>query len=290
MEMSNVVKSTWAGHTKKIRSLALLLVCGAQLIACTDGNKNHNVMFAKVGDKTITQDEFDRYLSIKRVDTDRSDLVDKYKQEFLRKEQIVKAIEQSQLVDTALLDAELNESRKELMLGRYFEQYLNDKVNEDAVTQYYSAHADRYVVNKAKVSHILIRTNPKGTEQERQAKSTLAHEVYSKLKTGASFETMVEEYSDDAISKRKAGDLNWVSEGAIAPEFSRKVFNDLKIGEFSEPVMTHLGYHIIKLIEGPSIVKSPLEKVKGDIRYQLRKEAKDAELERLSTLITVTQK
>lgn len=290
MEMGNVIKSTWAGRTKKIRSFALLLVCGAQLIACTDGNKNHSAMFAKVGDKTITQDEFGRYLSIKRVDTDRSDLVDKYKQEFLRKEQIVKAIEQSGLVDTALLDAEINESRKELMLGRYFEQYLNDKVNEDAVAQYYSAHTDRYAVNKAKVSHILIRTNPKGTEQERQVKSTLAHEVYSKLKTGASFETMVEEYSDDAISKRKAGDLNWVSEGAIAPEFSQKVFNDLTIGEFSEPVITHLGYHIIKLVEGPSIVKSPLEKVKGDIRYQLRKEAKDAELARLSTLITVTQK
>ncbi len=273
---------------KQLSSCIAITVSCALLIACEPGTKGDSAVFAKVGDKTITQAEFDNYLAIKRVDKNRTDIVDKYKKEFLRKEQIAQAIETASVIDLDLLDAEMNESRKELVLGRYFEKYLNDKVNEDAVASFYSANADRYAANKAKVSHILIRTNPKGSEQERQAKSTLAHEIYSKLKTGESFEAMVEAFSDDAISKKKGGDLNWLSEGAIAPAFSQKVFSELKVGEFSEPVLTQLGYHIIKLVEGPAVVKSPLEKVKGDIRYQLRKEAKDAELERLASLVSVT--
>ena len=53
------------------------------------------------------------------------------------------------------------------------------------------------------------------------------------------------------------------------------------LGEISEPIETPFGFHILKVLEGPLVVTQPLDAVKGDIRYQLRNKAKDAELKRL---------
>jgi peptidyl-prolyl cis-trans isomerase C len=51
--------------------------------------------------------------------------------------------------------------------------------------------------------------------------------------------------------------------------------------QISEPFETAFGFHVVKLLEGPVVVKKPFEAVSGDIRYRLRNQAKDAELKRL---------
>ena len=55
----------------------------------------------------------------------------------------------------------------------------------------------------------------------------------------------------------------------------------------SEPFKSHYGFHVIKVLEGPSTVTEPLESVKGDIRYELRNLAKEAELKRLLASVDV---
>ena len=91
---------------------------------------------------------------------------------------------------------------------------------------------------------------------------------------------MAAEYSEDLLSAKQGGDLGWLQEGAIDPAFSSKVFA-MKAGELSEPFTTPFGFHVVKLVDGPKVVKQPFESVSGDIRYRLRQEAKQAELERL---------
>ncbi|MCJ8272556.1 MAG: peptidylprolyl isomerase, partial [Psychrosphaera sp.] len=73
------------------------------------------------------------------------------------------------------------------------------------------------------------------------------------------------------------------------PVFSAKVFNELKKDQLSEPFQSSFGFHIVKIIEGPMVVKKPLDKVKGDIRHQLRKAAKATELARLTSAITINR-
>ena len=125
------------------------------------------------------------------------------------------------------------------------------------------------------------------SEEERKVKYTRAHEAYSKLKSGASFESVVAEFSEDTVSAKKQGNIGWITEGAIDPVFSKKVFTEMKKDEISEPFQTSFGFHVVKLIEAPAVVTQPFEKVSGDIRHQLRKAAKDAELERLMTSVSI---
>ena len=115
------------------------------------------------------------------------------------------------------------------------------------------------------------------SETERKAKLTTAQEAYSKIKKGEDFAKVVSNYSEDYISAKKQGDLGWLKKGAIDPRFSEQL----------PAFETAFGYHIVKLIEGPKVVTRPFDAVKGDIRYQLRNKAKDAELKRLTSLVEI---
>ena len=185
-----------------------------------------------------------------------------------------------ELLDNELVQAELNEFRKEMLISRYFEKFLKEKVTDQAVRNYYNTHAGDYEERKAHTAHILIRTNRKMKEPERKAKLTTAQEAYSQIRSGKDFGEIAKEYSEDKVSAKKGGDLGWLKEGSIDPRFSKTVF-ELEPGAVSKPFETPFGFHIVRLIEGPKVVKRPFDAVAGDIRYQLRNKAKKAELERL---------
>lgn len=189
-------------------------------------------------------------------------------------------INKSDVLDTGLIAAELNEFRKEMLISRYFEKFLQDKVTDQAVQNYYAAHANEYEQKKIHVAHILFRTHRNMKEAERKVKLTAAHEAYSKIKSGKKFEKIAKSHSEDKISGKRGGDLGWVKEGAIDPKFSETVFA-LEKGKLSEPFETAFGFHIVKLVDGPTVVKQSFDAVKGNIRYLLRNMAKNAEVKRI---------
>ena len=127
------------------------------------------------------------------------------------------------------------------------------------------------------------------SEPERKAKLTTAQEAYSKIRAGKDFAQIAKDYSEDKVSAKKGGDLGWLKEGSIDPRFSKTLF-ELEPGSVSEPFETPFGFHIVKLIEGPKVVKRSFETVAGDIRYQLRAKAKNAEIERLMGKVKVVKK
>jgi peptidyl-prolyl cis-trans isomerase C len=248
------------------------------LIAC--GEKDSAPILAKVDDKTITRPEFEAYLKFKRVAAEDQTRREKLLDQYLERAALAAAIEDEKILDRELIEAELNEFRKEMLISRYFEAFLKDKVTPEAIRNYYNTHAEDYEERKALAAHILVRTNPKMSEVERKAKLTTAQEAYSLLRSGRNFADVAAEYSEDKISAQKGGQLGWIKEGAIDPRFSEVLFG-LKSGGFSEPFETPFGFHIVKLVEGPQMVKKPFENVAGDIRYMLRNKAKKTELERL---------
>ena len=176
-----------------------------------------------------------------------------------------------------------------MILSRYFQDYLTKQVTDQAVQNYYLANAEDYQQQKAHIAHILVRSTRDDDETVRKVNQTKIKAAYDQLKTGKTFEDVAKDYSEDAVSSKKGGDLGWLRKGAIDQAFSDAAFA-LKQGTYSEPVETPFGYHIIKLIEGPNVVKRPLESVKGDIRYQLRAKAKEAEKKRLLAKSKVEKK
>jgi peptidyl-prolyl cis-trans isomerase SurA len=101
---------------------------------------------------------------------------------------------------------------------------------------------------KIKASHILISFHNSDGEIDTVAAKNRADSVYSQLIAGASFEEMVEKYSDDPGSKEKGGDLNYFERRMMVKEFDEVVFN-MEVGEISKPVKTNFGYHIIMLTD-----------------------------------------
>jgi len=238
-------------------------------------------IIATVNGRNVTEQEFDAYLTLKRIqirdDKHRSVLLEQY----LQRDALSQVIENTYGdVAKSAAAAELDEFRRQMNISRYFEQYLKDAVTEQKISNYYAANEAQYSDTKVHVAHVLFRLKKGMTEAERKAKLTTATEAWSKLKAGEDFGKIADDYSEDRISAKKGGDLGWLKKGSIDPKFSMKIF-EMNKNDISEPFETSFGYHIVKIIEEPKTVKKPFEAVKGDIRYLLRQQSKDAELDRL---------
>lgn len=109
--------------------------------------------------------------------------------------------------------------------------------------------ADRIIT---KPRHLLISVNENRTDEEARKK---ADSLYRLLQKGADFDKLVFENSDDIASAEKGGDLGGYysrstglqnSELPLVAEFENAVYK-MKKGEYSEPVKTAFGYHLIYL-------------------------------------------
>jgi peptidyl-prolyl cis-trans isomerase C len=241
---------------------------------------------ATVNGQKISSTQFEKYLEFKRVPGIDENRTTRMLDQYLEREALAALIEKQNLLDNGLIQAELNEFKKEMLISRYFEKYLGEQVTDQAVSNYYQTKAAEYEQKKAHVAHILIRLNKKMSEPERQAKLTVAQEAYSKIRTGEQFSAIAATYSEDTISAKKGGDLGWIKEGTIDKRFSKTVFS-MEEGDVSEPFETPFGFHIVKLLESPKIVKQPFKAVAGDIRYQLRNQARQAEMKRLLSEVEI---
>ncbi|RCU52634.1 peptidylprolyl isomerase [Corallincola holothuriorum] len=248
------------------------------VVALTGCDKPATV--ASIGDAEITSAQLSAYLKHKRIPEQDATVVERALDDLISREALAQAIEQQDVLDAELIAAEQAEVRRQMLIGRYFEKFLAERITDDMVRAFYANNAADYESNRVKVAHILIRTNTQMGEAERQAKLTLAREVYSQLTSGGDFITLAKAYSEDKVSAQKGGELGWIAEGAVNPEFSNTAFA-LQPGAYSEPMMTSFGFHIIKQLEAPQKSRQPLEAVQSQIKYRLQKEAKQAEMERL---------
>lgn len=269
----------------KQKSLLFTLLISS-LIGCGGNNES---LVAKVGDQKITKDQFESYLKHKNIPKDDESNYERALDSYLERLALSSAIENTDKLDMTAINTEVEEFKKQVLISRYFESYLKESASDDSVRNFYASNVDQYQSTKAHVAHILFRTNSKMDETERQVILTNAHEAYSQLQSGEEFSKVAQIYSEDLVSAKKGGDLGWINKGAVAPEFSDKAFN-LPVGDISEPFITAFGFHILKVLEAPQIVKKPLETVKGDIRYQLRSEAKNAEKSRLLDSVKIVKK
>lgn len=111
-------------------------------------------------------------------------------------------------------------------------------------------------VRQTRVRHILIRTNEAVSENEARRKLL---DLRDRIVNGnADFGELARSYSDDGTAAR-GGELDWIYPGDTVPEFER-AYEELKIGEVSQPVRTPFGYHLIQVLERRSSDVSPERK------------------------------
>jgi peptidyl-prolyl cis-trans isomerase SurA len=120
-------------------------------------------------------------------------------------------------------------------------------------------------VRQTRLRHILIRTNEAISESEARRKLL---DLRDRIVNGnADFAELARTYSDDGTAAR-GGELDWVYPGDTVPEFER-AYEELKIGEVSQPVRTPFGYHLIQVLERRASDVSP-ERKRMQARNALR--------------------
>jgi peptidyl-prolyl cis-trans isomerase SurA len=101
------------------------------------------------------------------------------------------------------------------------------------------------LVNQIKVRHILLTPNEIRTPEQTRR---LIEELYRRLQAGEPFDELARRYSDDAASGSQGGDLGWVQNGQMVPEFEQ-VMNNTPKGEISEPFQSRFGWHILQVLD-----------------------------------------
>lgn len=108
------------------------------------------------------------------------------------------------------------------------------------------------VVPPVKISASLIvilhkdsQPNPNNETRTREEAEKMANDLLAKLKEGGDFAELAKKYSDHP-SKVGGGNMGNFESDSVPPEISKAILN-LKIGEHTEqPLVTPLGFHIIK--------------------------------------------
>ena len=140
--------------------------------------------------------------------------------------------------------------------------------------------AQRKARGQVKVAHNMIavprQTKPEDAEKSKEKIFVL----YNKLKSGEDFAKLAREFSDDKGTAQKGGELQWFGTRRMVPEFEEAAFNLKNKDDFSEPVKTAFGWHIIKLIDKKEI--GSFDESKTDLKNNIAKDVERAEKSKLS--------
>lgn len=132
----------------------------------------------------------------------------------------------------------------------------------------------RPAYGRVKIGHILFRT-----KKDAERAKVLVDSLHGVLKTGAKFEDLASKYSQDNATKNRGGQLGWVGINKYAKDFESAIFSLEKDGNFSKPVQSEAGWHLLKryqAIKNPKYqdVKSEItNKIKRKPRFQIIQDA-----------------
>ena len=127
-------------------------------------------------------------------------------------------------------------------------------------------------LGKLTAAHIFMSIPKNGTHADSIRIAQRIDSVYQKLKGGAKWEEIVKQYSDDKGSALKGGVLPKFGVNRMVPEFIDAIRKIEKEGDFSPPVQTPYGWHIIKLVER----KRPgtFDEEKADMKQKVMKDGR----------------
>ena len=74
----------------------------------------------------------------------------------------------------------------------------------------------------------------------------LARNLAARVNSGEDFAQLAREYSDDPGSARNGGELGWVSEGEMVPEFEKQMLATPE-GELSPVFESEYGWHFLRV-------------------------------------------
>ncbi len=132
-------------------------------------------------------------------------------------------------------------------------------------------HAKRINKGEIKVAHIMKMFPRSGvTEAGKRQLKTEIDSIYNLLEEGADFAELAKKLSDDKSSAATGGEIPWFSSGRMIPEFSEPAFSLKNIGNYTKPIETPYGFHIIKKLDEKPV--RSFEELKPEIEARIKKD------------------
>lgn len=105
----------------------------------------------------------------------------------------------------------------------------------------------RDVLPDVEVAHIMIKYY---NDMDVDSAKRRIDAIHQQLQNGASWNAMVEEYSEDFSTNGNEGKLNWFNRKTpnVPPAFKEASYG-LKVGEMTQPFKTRFGWHIVKKMD-----------------------------------------
>jgi peptidyl-prolyl cis-trans isomerase SurA len=153
------------------------------------------------------------------------------------------------------------DSRDDLILQQLLQRDVMSRIQvtprelDQCLTRTESAQSNDQDFN---ISHILVSVSPSASQSEIQAARKKLDDIYAKLENGEDFAQLAVAYSD-AETALEGGSLGW-RKGSQLPTLFADVVPKMKPGEYSEPIQSASGFHIVKLNE----VRGAAERVVQD--------------------------
>lgn len=110
--------------------------------------------------------------------------------------------------------------------------------------------------------HILIRVSQNADASAQNAARQRADSIYQAVLGGASFDDLAKRCSEDPGSAQRGGEVGFISKGQTLKAFEETAFS-LQPGQMAPPVLSEVGYHIIRMKERKQL--DPYEVLKKDI-------------------------
>lgn len=126
-----------------------------------------------------------------------------------------------------------------------------------------AANGQGFMVDQAKVRHILIRDNPSNPGEAK----ALIQRIYAQLQNGGNFAALAREYSQDPASAANGGDLGWMSADQVVPAFA-KAMDSVPLNKISAPFKSAFGWHIIEVSARRSVDRTE-DRIRAQIRDSL---------------------
>jgi peptidyl-prolyl cis-trans isomerase SurA len=149
------------------------------------------------------------------------------------------------------------------------------KVSEIVRTKYgyhiVQPNSIRKAKGRVKTSHIMITTSSKKENFLSEEKiNSIYKELVEKTKT---FEELAIQYSEDRKSAKNGGEIGWINSGGnFYPEFEEAVFSLKTDGEYSKPIKTPNGWHIVKRLSYEPI--GDLKSMSYNLKNKIQKDAR----------------
>ncbi len=148
------------------------------------------------------------------------------------------------------------------------ENKVSDIVETNAGFHLVKVHARRAARGEMEVGHILVRVG-KEEGAATKAKATI-DEYYKRLQDGEDFEALAKSDSEDTSSAARGGYLGFFGINKYEKSFEDAAFALKNDGDFTKPIQTRVGWHIIRRISQRE--QESYNSLKGRIEQQIRQD------------------